>query len=349
MTLSTRAHLDRWHDIVLRRDGDALRPILAENVVFRSPDLWEPYCYVGAAEHRMGEQARERESIMSQFHTVDLDKVKLHYAEAPGPGPTLVILHGITGSNTSFAPVLPVLAQQAYVYAIDLRGHNLSGRTPGAYRAADYGRDAAAFLQQVVGRPAVVAGHSLGGVVTVWLAAHAPNWVQGIFLEDPPLYITRAPRLQETPFYGIFTMLRGYLLEHHVKGGSLDDLIPFVGQFPVNEKQTMLDVAGPEGVRLRAIELQRLDPAVLDPAIDGVLLDAYEPDDLVTQIRCPVHLLAAQYELGGVMDNQDVLRFVTHAPHCTHAVLHGAGHGIHEEQPAEYVEAVQQFMQHIAS
>jgi pimeloyl-ACP methyl ester carboxylesterase len=292
----------------------------------------------------MGEQVREQESIVSQFHTVELDEVTLHYAEAPGPGPALVILHGITGANTSFAPLIPILAQQAHVYAIDLRGHNLSGRTPGAYQVADYGRDVAAFLQQVVGRPAVIAGHSLGGLVAVWLAAQAPNWVQGVFLEDPPLYITRAPRLQETPFYGIFAMLRGYLLQHHVKGGTLDDLIPFVGQFPVNEKQTMLDVAGPEGVRLRAVELQRLDPAVLDPAIDGVLLDAYEPDDLVAQIRCPTHLLAAQYELSGVMDDQAVQRFVAHAPHCTYAVLEGVGHGIHEERPNEYVEALRQFL-----
>jgi hypothetical protein len=43
MTSSSPAHLDRWHGIVLKRDGEALRAMLAENVVFRSPYLWEPY------------------------------------------------------------------------------------------------------------------------------------------------------------------------------------------------------------------------------------------------------------------------------------------------------------------
>lgn len=281
---------------------------------------------------------------MIQSHTVDLDNVQIHYVETPGPGPALVILHGITGSSTSFAPLLPSLAQKAHVYAVDLRGHNLSGHTLGAYQVADYGRDAAAFLQQVVGRPAVVAGHSLGGVITVWLAAHAPEWVQGIFLEDPPLYITAAPRLQATPYHGFFVFLRDHLRQHHAHGGTLEDLIPFVGQLPVNASQTMLDVAGSEGVRLRAIELQRLDPAILDPAIDGVILDSYEPDDLVAQVRCSIHLLAAQYELSMVMHTQDVARFVAHAPRCTYAVLDGVGHGIHEERPAEYVHALQQFM-----
>lgn len=252
---------------------------------------------------------------MIQFHTIDLDEAQIHYAEAPGPGPALVILHGITGSNTSFAPVLPVLAQQAYVYAIDLRGHNLSSRTPGAYQVADYARDAAAFLQQVVGQPAVVAGHSLGGVVAVWLAAHAPDWVRGIFLEDPPLYITQPPRVQQTLVYGFFIFLRDYLRQHHANGGTLDDMVVFVSQLPINEKQTMLEAVGPEAVRLRAIELQRLDPTVLDPAIAGIILGDREPDDLLAQVRCPIHLLAAQAEFGGVMDAQDVQRFVFHAPH----------------------------------
>lgn len=44
--------------------------------------------------------------------------------------------HSSTASPAldTFAPFIPTLAQQAHVYALDLRGHNLSGRTPGAYQ-----------------------------------------------------------------------------------------------------------------------------------------------------------------------------------------------------------------------
>ena len=157
---------------------------------------------------------------MIQFRTVDLDEVQIHYAEAPGPGPALVILHGITGSHGSFLPLMPALAEQAHVYAIDLRGHNLSGRAPGAYQVPDYGRDVVAFLRTVVGRPAVVAGHSLGGLIAVWLAAQAPDWVRCVLLEDPPLYITQGPRFQETVFYGFFVALRALLPQHHLRGGD---------------------------------------------------------------------------------------------------------------------------------
>nr|MBP8291448.1 alpha/beta fold hydrolase [Caldilineaceae bacterium] len=151
---------------------------------------------------------------MIEYNTGELGGARIHYAEAAGPGPALLFIHGATGSHATFLPFVPALAQHAHVYALDLRGHGLSVRTPGAYQVPDYGRDVAAFLQQVIGRPAVVAAHSLGGLVALWVAATAPGWVRGIFLEDPPLYITQPPRLQQTMFYGFFKFLRDALRRH---------------------------------------------------------------------------------------------------------------------------------------
>jgi pimeloyl-ACP methyl ester carboxylesterase len=277
---------------------------------------------------------------VTKFRTVDLNGAQLHYAEAPGPGPALVILHGITGSHAAFLPLLPALAGQAHVYLPDLRGHNLSCHTPGAYQVQDYGADIAAFLQRVVGRPAIVAGHSLGGMVAAWVGAQAPEWVRGVFLEDPPVYITRPPRLYETWFYGFFMALREQLRQHHASDGKLDDLIPVVGQWPANAEQTLLEAAGPEVVRLKVTELHRMDPTVLDVALDGVFLGPHEPDALLAQIRAPLHLMAGQLELGGAMSAQDVECFAAAAPRATHEVVAGAGHMIHDERPGEYIEAL---------
>lgn len=281
---------------------------------------------------------------MIHSRTVDLHGTQLHFVEQPGKGPALVILHGITGSHTSFLPFLPALAQHAHVYVLDLRGHNLSSRTPGAYQVPHYGGDASAFLQTVVGRPAFVAGHSLGGLIAVWLAAQAPEWVRGIFLEDPPLYLTQMPRFQETGFYEYFLVLREHLVQHHARGGALEDLVEFVGESPANDDQTMLEMVGPEMVRERATQLHRLDPAVLEPALDGAILGPHRPDELLTQVRCPVRLLAGEYACGGAMDVQDVWRTVRGLSRCTHTVFLGVGHMVHQERPVEYTEALVQFV-----
>jgi pimeloyl-ACP methyl ester carboxylesterase len=277
---------------------------------------------------------------MTEFHTVDLNNIQLHYAEAPGPGLPLVILHGLSGSHAEFLHLVPELADQAHVYLLDLRGHGLSGQTTGMYQLADYGQDVVAFLRQVVGQPAVVVGHSLGGIVAIWLASNEPHLLRGIFLEDPGFYIMQMPRFGQSVFYPYFVDLFNYLQQYHSNGASLEAMIAYVGRTPVVEEQTWLDVAGPEAVRERAIQLHQLDPAVLDPALAGMLLNGYEPDHLLAQIRCPVHLVAAQVALT----IQDVERATLQVPHCTHAIIENTGHDIHLDQPEAFMQALKWFL-----
>ncbi|HMR65749.1 MAG TPA: alpha/beta hydrolase [Anaerolineae bacterium] len=286
---------------------------------------------------------------MIKSHTAKLNEIPLHYAEAPGPGPALVILHGLSGSHAEFLPLVPALAAQAHVYVLDLRGHGLSGRgEAGAYHLADYGRDVAAFLRQEVGEPAVLLGHSLGGLVAIWLGAHAPELVRGLVLSDPALYIIQMPRFGQTDFYPYFSHLRAYLSHYHANGASVEDLTTDLGQTPVSEEQTWLDVAGPDPVRERAIQLDQFDPAALTPALAGTLLEGHEPDDLLVQIRCPVHLIAARAVQGGAMEADDVRRAVSKLPHCTHTVIENAGHDIHLDQPEAFKRILKRFLVDLA-
>lgn len=43
MNRTDNPHLNRWHDIVFRRDLAGLQAMLAPDVVFRSPYVWRPY------------------------------------------------------------------------------------------------------------------------------------------------------------------------------------------------------------------------------------------------------------------------------------------------------------------
>lgn len=284
---------------------------------------------------------------MTEFHTIDLNNIQFHYAEAPGPEPPLVILHGLTGSHAEFLHLVPELARQTHVYALDLRGHGLSGWGAGAYQIADYGCDVAAFLRQVVGRPALMVGHSLGGLVAVWLATHTPELLSGLVLEDPGLYILQMPRFGQSVFYGYFVNLYDYLKRDRANGPSLEEIIVYIGQTPVDEEHTWLEVAGPQAVRERAIQLHQLDPAILEPALNISLLDNHEPDHLLAQISCPVHLVAAQSTLGGALTLQDVQRAVSHIPHCTHTIIENAGHDIHLDQPEAFMRELKRFLMRV--
>lgn len=283
---------------------------------------------------------------MLKFHRTNLNNVTLHYAEMPGPGPALVILHGITGSHAEFLHVAPKLAGQVHLYVLDLRGHGLSGRAGTAYQTPDYAGDVAAFLQKIVGdrRPSVLLGHSLGSVVAVWLAGALPQLVQGLILVDLPIYLLAPERFRRSAFYPYMAGLAQYLAHHHATGASLAQMVAYVGRSQADGETLVVDVAGPESIHERACQLQQVDPAVLAPLLAGTLLAGHEADELLAQVRCPVHLLAAEAELGGAMEARDIARAVGQMPHCTHTLIKGAGHDIHLAQPDAFVREVKGFL-----
>lgn len=272
---------------------------------------------------------------MVRSHTIQLNGIPFYYAEVPGPGPKLVILHGLTGSHDEFLHLVPMLARQAHLYLLDMRGHGRTGWADSGYTVADYGHDVVEFLQDVVGETAVLLGHSLGGLVAAWVAAHRPELVQGLLLEDPPLYIDR--HMSSSWIYPYFVSLRDYLAQHHARGGTLAQMVAYVGQVPV-------DTAVSKAVHQRAVQLQQVDPATLAPIFGPGLLGSLDPDALLAQISCPVHLIAAEQAGGGVMTLQDVQRVVALVPHAAHTMVKESGHDIHLDRPQAFCRAVVSFL-----
>jgi pimeloyl-ACP methyl ester carboxylesterase len=92
--------------------------------------------------------------------------------ETSGSGAPLLLIHGLTESRRMWDPLLPALASNHAVLAVDLPGHGESG--PGDSYAPDAMADEVAAVVRAVGLDApTVVGHSLGGVVaTVYAATH---------------------------------------------------------------------------------------------------------------------------------------------------------------------------------
>jgi pimeloyl-ACP methyl ester carboxylesterase len=277
-----------------------------------------------------------------------LSGTNIHYADLGGSGPPLLLLHGITDSLDSYLPTVPELARKAHVFAMDFRGHGGSAHTPDRYRLRDYATDVQLFLDQVVGESAVLAGHSLGGLVASYVASRPDAKLRGIFLEDPPLYRARMPALKETHFYDFFAVLRDLLRAHHSTKQSLEDLDGIVGSFPADPLQpddgTMRDVMGDEAVRLRAIQFQSMDPDALSAVIEGIVFDDFDPDRDLAKIVCPTHLLAGSEVLGGAMTATDIREVSERIPSCSTTVWGDIGHLIHQARAESYAAELLSFL-----
>jgi pimeloyl-ACP methyl ester carboxylesterase len=122
-------------------------------------------------------------------HTVGVNGVELSWSErgrAPAGAPTLVLVHGFTGSSCDFALVVDALAADRRVVAVDQRGHGYStktGRLEG-YALDQLVADLAAFLDTVGGGPVDLLGHSMGGRVAMGLVIARPELVRSLVLMD---------------------------------------------------------------------------------------------------------------------------------------------------------------------
>jgi pimeloyl-ACP methyl ester carboxylesterase len=108
--------------------------------------------------------------------------------EVHGDGPPLVLVHGITDCRRMWDPLVPAFAADHRVIAVDLRGHGESARRA-PYDPFTMADDLRAVLQHAgATQPAVLVGHSLGGIV---VTLHAGQYgARGVVNVDQPLEIS---------------------------------------------------------------------------------------------------------------------------------------------------------------
>jgi pimeloyl-ACP methyl ester carboxylesterase len=115
---------------------------------------------------------------------VDAAGVRVRYF-AGGTGEPVVLLHGLGGAAANWVELLPELAERRRVLALDLPGHGGSGRLSSNATMSDFAAVVAAVIEAEDAAPAIVAGHSFGGLVALRLAYRRPELVRGLLLAAP--------------------------------------------------------------------------------------------------------------------------------------------------------------------
>ncbi len=116
------------------------------------------------------------------------DGLRLHYRDYAGPHdrPPLLCIPGLTRNAADFEPFADHVAGQWRVIAVDLRGRGLSEyeSKPERYVPAVYAADLMKLLDQLGIADAVFIGTSLGGLVTMVMAATDGERIAGALLND---------------------------------------------------------------------------------------------------------------------------------------------------------------------
>lgn len=115
----------------------------------------------------------------------------INYGEVENDGPALLLIHGQMSTWEDYALVLPELSEKWHIYAVDVYGHGGSTHDKDLYYLDVNGDDLIWFIDNVIGAPTVVAGHSNGALTAAYIAAYGGENIAGAVLEDPPVFSTQ--------------------------------------------------------------------------------------------------------------------------------------------------------------
>lgn len=252
--------------------------------------------------------------MTSAWETLDVTAgaIRLHVRRQRAGERPLVLLHGLGVSGAVWQGFARRLSPPWQAIAPDLRGHGESDKPPGGYHAEDYAADVAAMIDTLGIAPIPVAGHSLGALVALALAAGSPGHVSAVALLDPPLDSER-----RNPDIATVYRLR---------------------KAPPGELEAYLSVAA-----LAPVFRQASDAAF--EAMMSAPAGAPWAWEARHRISAPLLLVQADPSRGGVVGDAAAQDFVAPLPHAELLTVPGAAHTVHVSHGPLVAEALIEFLE----
>jgi len=253
----------------------------------------------------------------------DISQGQVHY-RMQGDGRALLLIHQTGMSSEEYSEVIPILAEEYRVIAVDLLGYGNSAVPPADYRIEDHAGSILEFLDVLEIDCASVMGHHVGSRVAAEVAATRPERVEKLILSGCPYYSpAERKKLREDPKY------------QHI--AIRDD-----GAFLTDLWQTYRHRWGDGDIppallcRLVAITMQALPrPYNIH---DAVFSHDIEPK--LRQLKCPTLLISGSKDVF-YHKLEPVSRLIAD---CRTQVIENAGYFICLEKPVELARAISGFL-----
>jgi len=98
--------------------------------------------------------------------------------------PPLVLLNSLGTDHSLWEPLMPGLLENFRVLRTDKPGHGASDARDGEYSIAQLGHDVLAVMDAAGVRRAHLCGVSIGAMIGIWVAAHAPERIDRLVLSN---------------------------------------------------------------------------------------------------------------------------------------------------------------------
>lgn len=250
-------------------------------------------------------------------------------AGSDSPRPPLILVHGATADHTTFRAVAPAFGRTRRLLAIDRRGRGASGDGT-AYAIEREFEDIAAVAEDAAerfGGPVDVLGHSYGGRCALGASLLTDAIRKVVAYEGAPVPTGSSYRPD-----GLLERVRGSLARGDPDAALSGFLAGVVGMSDAELARYRAEPVWPARVAAAHTILRELEAEASPPA----------SIDALAAVRVPVLLILGESSRSpfGV----GTRAFADRLAHADVVTIEGAAHAAHHTHVAEFVAAVEAFL-----
>lgn len=282
---------------------------------------------------------------------IDIDG-PVHLIDHGGSGPPMLMVHGLAGSHLDWSDVAPAFTRHHHVWSLDLIGFGL---TPTGERRATV--DANRRLVDAViarvgeGRPVLLMGNSMGGLISILEASIRPDRVAGLVLVDPVLPRTQGGRLTMMVTVAFLVLavpgLGGRLVSRHARWRGVERLVDDALRLCTVDATRINPTTRQANVELNSWRMEQDDPqrafVEASRSLVRMLIRRRGVEPHLRAISAPTLLIHGDH------DRLVGLRAAGWAasvrPDWEFRVLDSTGHVPQLERPREFITLVERWLQ----
>ena len=263
----------------------------------------------------------------------------------PTDGKPILLLHGFGASSGHWRRCAPHLVDLGWrVYGLDLLGFGASDQPSSPLDNRIWGLQVSAFLNQVVGSPAVLVGNSLGALTALTAAVLTPSRIRAVVaapLPDPALL--RKPPQRQVPWQRRWQRRLLWLVLHLL---PLELIVPLIARTPllkVGLQGAYLRPVGHDRELLRLIAVPARRPTAAG-ALRGMSLGMgcrpwrFTAPELLRRLQSPMLLIWGRQDRFVPLAIGE--KVASENSKIDLAVINGCGHCPHDETSEQFLDVM---------
>ena len=269
---------------------------------------------------------------------IEVNGINVHYKTYGQGEPVFILMHGFGASLFSWHEVITPLAEYGTVIAYDRPAFGLTERPMEWDGENPYSQESQ--IELVVGlmdalnvEQAILVGNSAGGTLAMLTALKYPERVQSLILADPAVYSGGGAPAWIRPLLGTPQMRHVGPLFARMFQTRGSEMVELAWHDPSKITNEIV-----EGYQ-KPLRVEDWDKVLWELTIASSESDLAER---LSEFNMPVLVITGDDDR--IVPTEESVRLANDLPNAELVIIEESGHLPHEEQPEEFMKAVQSFL-----